>query len=349
MSTCGHLALFIVLSVVLGVAHAKGHPSRPIRFVVPLAAGSTAALGQPVIIDNRVGAGGTIAMDYVARAVPDGYTIALATSAAWGINPTLYKLKNHDPLKEFVPVTYLASSSNVIVVSPSSNVKTLAELIKSMRDAPGKKTFSSGGNGTTYHFSSALLNAQTSTSAIHIPCSGAPQGVTAVMANEVNLGIYNTPSVIGQINGGKLRARADTGTARSPLLPELATVRESGLPNYVVSLEFGVFTPIGTQPAVVTRIHDELEKIMAAPDVVRMLTVQGFESFRATGAVDFGASMRPDVNLWGSLVRASNATVDRCCVKGNRQRLPSPFGKPEVFVMLRLRTVEPFRGSSSWQ
>ena len=323
MSICSHLVLATVLSAVLGVVHAEDYPSKPIHFVVPLAAGSTAdiiartvqprlaaALGQPVIVDNRVGAGGTIAMDYVARAVPDGYTIALATSATWGINPALYKLKNHDPLKEFVPVAYLASSSNVIVVSPSSNVKTLADLIKSMRDAPGKITFSSGGNGTTHHLSSALLNAQTNTAAIHVPYNGAPQGVTAVMANEVNFGIYNTPSVIGQINGGRLRALAYTGAARSPLLPELAAVRESGLPNYVVSLQFGVFTPIGTPPAVVTRMHDELEKIMATPDVVRVLTAQGFDSFRATSGVAFSASVRRDVDIWGSLVRASNATVD---------------------------------------
>lgn len=304
-------------------AAAQNYPKKPVQLIIPLAAGSTAdilartiqpqlasALGQPVIIENRPGAGGTIAMDSVAHAAPDGYTLVMGTSATWGINPALYKQINQNPLRDFVPIAYLAATSNVVVVAANSSINSLSDLVNAMKNKPGKLAFSSGGSGTTHHLSGALLNSVTATEALHVPYKGAPQGVTAVLAGEVDFGIYNTPSVVGLVKTGRLKALAFTGVTRSPLLSAVPTAKEGGVSNYVVSLDFGILAPAGTPESVVSRLHNELQKIMESPALRSTLTAQGFDSFRSESTAEFSKSIKLDMDKWGPVVSASHAAVD---------------------------------------
>jgi tripartite-type tricarboxylate transporter receptor subunit TctC len=323
MFSLSRTAIFSSLLLFAISAAAQNYPKKPVQLIVPLAAGSTAdilartiqpqlasALGQPVIIENRPGAGGTIAMDFVAHAAPDGYTLVMGTSATWGINPALYKQVKQNPLQDFVPVAYLAASSNVVVVAASSSMNSLSDLVNAMKDKPGKLAYSSGGSGTTHHLSGALLNSSTATEALHVPYKGAPQGVTAVLAGEVDFGIYNTPSVVSLINAGKLKALAYTGATRSPLLPTVPIAKEGRVPNYVVSLDFGILAPAGTPESVVSRLHNELQKIMESPALRSNLTAQGFDSFRSESRTEFSKSIKLDMDKWGALVSTSRAAVD---------------------------------------
>lgn len=299
------------------------YPTRPITLVVPLAAGSTAdilarmvqpllaqALGQTIVIDNRAGAGGTMAMQAVARAPADGYTLVVGSSGTWGINPTLYPKPGYDALKDFAPVAFLAGTSNVLVVPGNSSINSVADLVAALKRNPGKLSFASGGNGTTHHLSGELLKSMTGTFAMHIPYRGAPQGVTAVMTGEADFGLFNTPSVVGFVNDKRLKALGFTGSERSPLLPQVPTLQEAGIAHYQISLDFALLAPAATPPRVIKRLNDELQKIMRQPALRDKLAQQGFDAFRSMTPQALGKQMQQDYDKWGALVRRAKATVD---------------------------------------
>ncbi|SAI71059.1 lipoprotein [Bordetella ansorpii] len=305
-------------------AHAADtFPSHPITLVVPLAAGSTAdilaraiqpelsrRLGQPVVVENKAGGGGLIAMSFVARAAPDGYTLVMGSNNTWAINKGLYKSLPYDPQKDFAPVAYLAGGSNVLIVKPASPYGSMQALVATMRAEPNRLTFSSGGNGTTHHLSSEYLKALTKTQAMHIPYRGAPQGVTAVMAGEVDFGFYNTPSVSGLVKEGKLKALATTGQSRSPLLPDVPTMQEAGVPGYLISVDFGLMAPAGTPDAVVTRLNREARAVMKDADMQKRLESLGYEVYRDDTPAQFGAFIQQDIDKWVPLVKQAGASVD---------------------------------------
>ncbi|VTU20694.1 Argininosuccinate lyase [Variovorax sp. SRS16] len=305
------------------LAHAETYPSRSIRLLVPLAAGSTADIlsrtignelsknwGQAVVVENKAGAGGTIAMAELARAAPDGYTIAFASQGTLVFNLSLYAKPGYDSQKDFAPIVLVGGVSNVMVVPPGSSAKSAMDVVAAAKANPGKLTFSSGGSGTSHHLSGVLFSQLTGTQVLHVPYKGAPQGILAVMSGEVDMGFYNTPTVISQIRDHKLKALAVTSLERSALLPELPTLDASGIKGYEVNTWFGFVAPAGTPPEVITRLHDQIGKILAEPTVREKLAAQGFDLAPLQPPSSLAALIHDDLAKWPPIIKASGAKVD---------------------------------------
>jgi tripartite-type tricarboxylate transporter receptor subunit TctC len=297
-------------------------PSRPIRLLVPLAAGSTAdilsrtigaelekSLGQPVVVDDKPGAGGTIAMAELARSAPDGQTIAFGSQGTLVFNQALYSKPGYDSLKDFAPVLLVGGVSNVMILPPNSPYRSVADVIAAAKAKPGMM-FSSGGSGTSHHLSGVLFGQMTGTQLTHVPYKGAPQGIVAVITGEVDMGFFNTPTVIGQIHDHKVRPLAVTSLARSPLLPDLATLDASGVKGYEVNTWFGFIAPAGTPNQVVTRLHDEIAKVLQKPAVREKLAAQGFDLAPVQPPSAFSALIRDDLAKWPPIIKAAGAKVD---------------------------------------
>jgi tripartite-type tricarboxylate transporter receptor subunit TctC len=317
------LAALLAASLVAGGAIAQSYPSKPITLVAPFAIGSTTdivartvgaelakRLGQPVIVDNRPGAGGTIGMQQVARAAPDGYTIALITSSTHAINIGLYSKPGYDPIKDFMPITVIGEVSNVMIVHPSNPARTAQDVIAQAKAKPGELTFSSGGNGTSHHLSGILFASMAGIDMVHVPYKGAPQGITAVMSKEVTMGFFNTPTVISQIRDGRLKALAATSKTRTPFFPALPTLDESGLKGYEVTVWFGLAGPAGLPAPILERLYGEIAKIVKDPAVREKLSNLGFELMPQMPPAEFGKLIRSDLAKWVPIVKASGATVD---------------------------------------
>jgi tripartite-type tricarboxylate transporter receptor subunit TctC len=318
------LVLVLALASVLsGAASAQGWPSRSLRLVVPLAAGSTAdivsrtigaelalALGQPVVIDNKPGAGGSIAMAELARAAPDGYTIGFASQGTQVFNMALYARPGYDSLKDFAAIALTGGVSNVMIVHPTDAASAVRDVVARARARPGDLTFSSGGAGTSHHMSGVLFGMKTDTRIQHVPYKGAPQGIQAVMAGEVAMGFFNTPTVLGQIRGGKLKALAVTSETRSSLLPDVPTMIESGVKDYVVNTWTGFVAPRDTPAAVIERLNLELNRISALPAIRDKLLAQGIELFAPRPPAALEDLTRADLALWVPIIKASGASAD---------------------------------------
>ena len=305
------------------MATAQTYPTKPVRLLVPLAAGSTAdivsryagqelskALGVAVVIENKPGAGGTIAMSEVARAAPDGYTIAFASQGTLVFNQAIYAKPGYDSLKDFAPVAFVGGVSNVMIVPPASMAARPLDVVAAAKAKPGESTFSSGGAGTSHHLSGVLFGRLTDTQLVHVPYKGAPQGVLAVMAGEVTMGFFNTPTVIGQIKEGKVKALGVTSLKRSPLLPDVPTLDEQGIKGYEVNTWFGFVAPAGTPADVVARLNAELTRIFASADAKDKLGPQGFDLAPPMAPATFGKVIADDLASWVPIVKASGATAN---------------------------------------
>jgi len=316
------LALFLCVGVATAFAQ-QPFPSRPIRILVPQAAGSTAdlmaraignevakQLGQPLIVDNKPGAGGGIAMAELAHTAPDGYTIGLASQGTLVFNLSLYAKPGYDSVKDFAPISFVGGVSNVMVVPSNSTAKTVADVIAAAKTKPGALTFSSGGSGTSHHLSGVLFSQLTGADAMHVPYKGAPQGILAVMSGEVDMGFYNTPTVLTQIKAGKLKALAVTSLARLPLLPEVPTLDASGVKGYEVNTWFGFVAPAGTPRDVLERLHDAIEKSLASPALRAQLLVQGVDIAKDQSPAVLTRMLKDDLSKWPSIIKASGAKVD---------------------------------------
>jgi len=317
--------LFSALTVTLALAcaaQAQSYPNRPIKLLVPLAAGSTADIlsrtigqelaamnGQAVVVENKAGAGGTIAMADLARAAPDGYTIAFASQGTLVFNIALYAKPGYDPVKDFSPIMLVGGVSNVMIVPPGSSAKTPMDVIAMAKAKPGM-TFSSGGSGTSHHLSGVLFGQLTNTELTHVPYKGAPQGILAVMTGEVNMGFYNTPTVINQIRENKLKGLAVTSMGKSSLLPTLPTMDSSGVKGYEVNTWFGFVAPAGTPPDLVMKLHNDIAKIVSTPSVKEKLAAQGFDFAPINPPASFSSLIREDLAKWVPIVKASGAKVD---------------------------------------
>lgn len=315
------LAMGCALSA-LAPAHAQGYPSKPLRLLVPLAAGSTADIlsrtigvelakefGQPVMVDNKPGAGGTIAMAELARAPADGYTIEFASQGTLVFNQALYSKPGYDSLKDFAPIILVGGVSNVMIVPPRSAATSVGDVIAAAKAKPGM-TFSSGGSGTSHHLSGVLFGQLTGTQLTHVPYKGAPQGILAVMSGEVDMGFFNTPTVLTQIREGKVKGLAVTSLIRSDLLPNLPTMDTSGVKAYEVNTWFGFVAPAGTPQPVITRLHEAIAKILAMPAVKEKLAAQGFELAPVQAPSHFAALIRDDLQKWPPIIKAAGAKVD---------------------------------------
>ncbi|HEY1325800.1 MAG TPA: tripartite tricarboxylate transporter substrate binding protein [Casimicrobiaceae bacterium] len=304
-------------------ALAQSYPGKPVHLLVPLAAGSTAdiisryigqelskALGQPVIVENKPGAGGTICMAELAHAAPDGYTIGFASQGTLVFNQALYAKPGYDSLKDFAPISFVGGVSNVMIVPPTSSATSPADVVAEAKASPGKLTFSSGGSGTSHHMSGVLFGQLTGTDLLHVPYKGAPQGILAVMTGEVNMGFFNTPTVIAQVRDGKLKALGVTSLTRSPLLPNVPTLDEQGIKGYEVNTWLGFVAPAGTPPNVVARLNREINRIYTGTDARDKLGAQGFDFAPPRTPEAFHQIIADDMKKWLPLVKASGAKVD---------------------------------------
>jgi tripartite-type tricarboxylate transporter receptor subunit TctC len=318
-----HALLLALAALMVPAALAQAYPSRPIRILVPLAAGSTAdimsraigdelakEIGQPLIVDNKPGAGGTIAMAELAHAAPDGYTIGFASQGTLVFNQSLYAKPGYDSLKDFAPILLLGGVSNVMVVPPASKAGSALEVIAAARAKPGSLTFSSGGSGTSHHLSGVLFGQMTGTQLLHVPYKGAPQGILAVMSAEVDLGFYNTPTVLNQIRSGKLKALAVTSLARSTLLPDVPTLDASGVKGYEIDTWFGFVAPAGTPAQAVARLSQGIARILATAAVREKLAGQGVDIAAEQSPGAFSQLIRADLAKWPALIKAAGAKVD---------------------------------------
>ncbi len=299
-------ALAIVATLVSGYAHAQTYPNRTIRIVVPFAAGGavdvlarlmgaklTEQVGQPVIVEHRPGAGGTLGADAVAKAAPDGYTILQNTSGG-AIAPALYKSLPFDPLKDLVPVTQITGSMLVFVTSPKSDIRSVRDLIARARAHPGKLNYGSSGVGNPLHLAMEMLKHATGIDIVSVPFRGDLQINMALMAGEVEVAVVPMGTSVPHIKEGILRALGVTGAKRNPALPDVPTIIEQGVPDFVVSGWQGWFMPAGTPAPVIERIHREVAKMLALPDLQERIRGFGNEVVGSTPA-EFNAYYRAEI------------------------------------------------------
>jgi tripartite-type tricarboxylate transporter receptor subunit TctC len=307
--------------LVAGVAHGEDYPSRPIRVIVPFSPGGAVdgpmrliaqalgtRLGQPVVVENKPGAGATIGTDVVAKAAPDGYTLLLASQTN-AISATLYSKLPFDPIADFTPITLIGREPGVVVVNPAVPAKTLQEFIAYVKEHPGKVDFASSGNGSGQHLFAALLASKTGMKMNHVPYRGSGQATTDLLAGVVSMAIPGTAGVVGHIRAGKLRALAVTGAARSPQLPDVPTVMESGVPGYEAYVWMGLLAPKGTPAAVVERLNRDVIAVLGEDSVKRYMATAGIEIVGSTSA-DFARYFSAEKALWAKVIHDTGAHVD---------------------------------------
>jgi tripartite-type tricarboxylate transporter receptor subunit TctC len=312
----------IALALLAALAHAQAWPSKPIKWVVPFAPGGTTdilartvgeklalALGQPVVIENKPGAGGGVGAEYTAKSAPDGYTIMGGTISTHAINASLYKSLPYDPVKDFVAITLIARVPNMLVINPDVPAKDVKELIALLKANPNKYSFASSGNGTSQHLSGELFKSMSGTDMQHIPYKGSPPALQDVMGGQVTMTFDNITTAWTLAKAGKLRALAVTTAKRSSIAPDVPTLAESGLPGFEVGSWQGVFAPAGTPPEIVKRLNAEIVKILNMPEVREKLGGLGAEIV-ANSPEEFSALVKAEVVKWADVVKKSGAKVD---------------------------------------
>ena len=304
------------------LAFAQGYPAKPIHFIVPYPAGGpldtvarllaqkvSESVKEPVVVENKPGAGGNIGADAVAKSPPDGYTILMGAVATHAINPTLYANIPYDPVRDFAPITQVASTPNVLVVNPSLPVSSVKEFIAYAKAHPGELNFGSGSTGSAGHLAGELFDTMAGVKMVHVPYKGAGPAMQDLIGGQIQLMFDNLASSLGQIRAGRVKALAVTTAKRSSLAPELPTIAESGLPGFDISTWFGVFAPGGTPPEVVRRLHDEFVKALDAPDVRAAMLKLGAEPVGNTPA-QFAAYIHAEAQKYAKVIKASGAKVD---------------------------------------
>ncbi len=303
-------------------AAAQPWPSKPIKYIVPFAPGGTTdllgrtlseklsvALGQPVVIENKPGAGGGVGADFTAKSAPDGYTIMGGTISTHAINASLYSNLPYDPVRDFVAITLIARLPNMLVINPSIPARNVSELIALMKANPGKYTFASSGNGTSQHLSGELFKSMAGVDMQHIPYKGSPPALQDVVGGQVSMTFDNITTALPLAKAGKLRALAVTTATRSSAAPDVPTLAESGLPGFEVGSWQGVFAPAATPLEIVRRLNTEIVKIINMPDVREKLTALGAEPVGDTPE-QFSAYVKAEVVKWSGVVKRSGAKID---------------------------------------
>jgi len=316
------LLLAAALAALPMAASAQGYPSKPVRFVVPYPPGGpldtiarllgqkvSEGLKQPVIVENKPGAGGNIGADFVAKSLADGHTILMGAVATHAINPTLYAKIPYDPVRDFAPITQVASTPNVLVVNPSLPVSSVADLVAYAKANPGKLNFGSGSTGSAGHLAGELFNSLAGVQMAHIPYKGAAPAMQDLIGGQVHLMFDNLASSLTQVRAGRVKALAVTTAKRSSLAPELPTVAESGLAGFDISTWFGIFAPAGTPREAIARLHAEFTRALAAPDVREKMLNMGAEPVGNTPA-EFATFIRAEAEKYARVIKASGARVD---------------------------------------
>jgi tripartite-type tricarboxylate transporter receptor subunit TctC len=313
--------LLLTLGHVLTAVAQEAYPSRPVRFILPFPPGGgtdilgriiaerlSARLGQPVVIENRGGAGGNVGAEAAARAAPDGYTIVLAAPSL-AISPSLYTKLNYDPVKDFAPVSLVATVPNVMITHPSVAAQTLQDFIALARSNPGAMNFGSGGSGTSNHLAGELFNIVTGARLVHVPYKGVNLAMNDVLSGQIHLVVIGIPAAAPHIKAGRLRALALIAPQRAPALPEVPTVAEAGLADFEVTTWYGVLAPAGTPRSIVLRLNAELLRIMHAPETKERLAGMATDPLTSTPE-EFAAYLRQEIAKWGDVVRRAGLKAD---------------------------------------
>lgn len=304
------------------LAAAQGWPTKPVHILVSSGAGGTAdilarmigerlapMLGQPVIVENRPGAGGHLGAGLVARAQPDGYTLLMSGSPTHSVGPHLFKRLSYEPMRDVPPVAMVAIAPNLLVTKASLPVKSLADLVALAREKPGQLTYSSAGNGTSGHLAAELLKSTAKLDMRHVPYKSGPEAVTGVLSGDVDFIFFTVPAVLPQVEAGKLRALAITSAARSALVPDVPTVAEAGYPGFEVLGWYALFTPRETPKPVVAKLSADIEKIVGSPDIRDKMLQLGAEP-RYLSPEQVAAFVAVESPKWGQLIRESGASAD---------------------------------------
>lgn len=329
MTFAGHLyrALFtLLLAAGAGLATTQSPaqdawPRRPIRLILPFPPGGGtdilgriiaeklgADLGQPVVVENRGGAGGNVGAEAAAKSAPDGYTIVLVAPSL-AISPSLYSKLNYDPLRDFAPVSLVATVPNVMVIPSSIAANTLTEFIALAKSKPGAMNFGSGGSGTSNHLAGELFNIVAGVKLVHVPYKGVNLAMNDALAGQVQLVVIGIPAAAPQIKTGRLRALAVVAPQRAPALPEVPTAAEAGLPEFDVTTWYGVLAPAGTPRPIVGRLNAELVRIMHAPDLKDRLAAMATDPVTSTPE-EFAGFLRREIAKWGEVVRRAGLKAD---------------------------------------
>ena len=303
-------------------AGAQGFPDKPVRVIVPFAPGGSTdivaritaqklseRLKTQVVIDNRGGGGGNIGSDLVAKAPPDGHTLLIGTVGSLTINPSLYRRMPYDPLSDLTPIAYFGSTPNILLVHPSLPVRTVRELISFARSRPGELNYASAGSGGSVHLAAELFKSMAQVNMVHVPYKGAGPALIDLLGGHTQLMFSTMPPALPLVKGGRLRALGMTGLRRSPLVPDLPTIAESGLRGYEITQWWGLLGPAGISPATVTRLNSEMNAILQQPDLRERFAAEGAEPAPNTPQW-FASFMRSETAKWATVVKASGATAD---------------------------------------
>jgi len=321
MTLLSRVAAMVLLCTAAAAALAQSYPSKPITVVVPYAAGGnmehwrptlarvSKTLGQPVLMDNRPGAGGNIGSGIVAKSPNDGYTLLIGTIGTHAINPSVYARMPYDALKDFTPVVLLATMTNVAIVNPATPVLTLQAFIDFAKANPGKLNFGSPGNGSSAHVTGVLFNQVTGLDLQHVPYKGSAPAMLDLMAGRIDIMFDNVPLPLQHIKSGKLRGLAVTSAQRSPVLPELPTFNEAGVKGFDVSSWYGIYGPADLPQEVVQKLNAAFNEALRASDNREQLTAQGW-TVRGGTPEQLGAFTRAEHERWAIVVKAANIRID---------------------------------------
>ena len=316
-------SLTIILAGCLALpALAEIWPARPIRFIVPFAPGGGGdvvgriigqrlgeQLGKPLIIDNRGGAGGTLGVDLAAKAAPDGYTLLLGNVGPIAVGPSLYPRLPYDPVRDFAPVTMIASFPNILVANPGLPFKSVPELVAYAKNRPGKLNFGSAGTGTSTHLAAELFKSVAGIEVVHVPYKGGAAALTDVIAGQVAYYFGTLPSSLPLAKAGKIRALGVTSLKRSPAAPDVPTIAEAGYRGFETAAWYGLMLPAGAPREIIARLNAATMVVLALPDIRERLVQEGSEPMGNTPA-QFGAYIKSEIAKWSAVVKAANLKAD---------------------------------------
>ena len=316
------LAAAATLAAAASEASAQAYPNRPVRILVPFPAGAgvdivarmlglplTDLWGQATVVDNRPGAGGTIACELAAKAAPDGYTLLLGNISTFAMAPSLYKKVNYDPVQSFAPITLVNTSANVLVAHPSVPAATTQALIALAKAKPGQINYASAGSGTSPHLAAELFKSMAGVDLVHVPYKGSPQALTDLLGGQTQIMFASLVSALPHIRQARLRALGVTSLKRAAALPDLPAISEAGLRGYDVSVWMGIVAPAGTPPAIIAQLNRQIAALLQSPDIRERLAVQGLEA-ASNSPAEFRSYIASEVRKWAVVIKQAGVVAD---------------------------------------